>query len=254
MPIASWRRYMARGPLQRRRIVITRPRDRAERLAGELRALGAATLVLPLVRIEATEEVSALAAVLADLDGSDWVVFTSASGVSAVGELMTELGAAKVAAVGPATAAALRDIGVEPSFVPGRFAAEEIVAGLEPLAGARVLLPQADLADRGLADGLRDRGANVSAMTAYRTVPVERTASELAELRAADAVVLASGSAARSLALQGGAGDALVACIGPKTAEIAREVGLPDGIVADEATAKGIIHALVGHFEETTEP
>ena len=150
---------MARGPLQRRRIVITRPRDRAERLAGELRALGAATLVLPLVRIEATEEVSALAAVLADLDGSDWVVFTSASGVSAVGELMTELGAAKVAAVGPATAAALRDIGVEPSFVPGRFAAEEIVAGLEPLAGARVLLPQADLADRGLADGLRDRGA-----------------------------------------------------------------------------------------------
>ena len=90
-------------------------------------------------------------------------------------------------------------------------------------------------------------------MTAYRTVPVERTASELAELRAADAVVLASGSAARSLALQGGAGDALVACIGPKTAEIAREVGLPDGIVADEATAKGIIHALVDHFEETTE-
>ncbi|HXG75811.1 MAG TPA: uroporphyrinogen-III synthase, partial [Gaiellaceae bacterium] len=64
------------------------------------------------------------------------------------------------------------------------------------------------------------------------------------------AVVLASGSAARSLAAQGGAGDALVVCIGPRTAEAAAEVGLRVGLVADEATAEGIIRALVSHFAE----
>ncbi len=78
---------------------------------------------------------------------------------------------------------------------------------------------------------------------------VERTASELDELRTADAVLLASGSAARSLASQGGAGDALVVCIGPKTATAAHDAGLPEGIVADEASAQGIINALSSHFE-----
>jgi uroporphyrinogen-III synthase len=113
-----------------------------------------------------------------------------------------------------------------------------------------VLLPQADIADSALADGLRQGGATVTVVTAYRTIPVERSASELTELRAADAVVFASGSAARSLASQGGAGEALVVCIGPKTAEAASAVGLPVGLVADEATAEGIIHALTEHFGE----
>jgi uroporphyrinogen-III synthase len=134
--------------------------------------------------------------------------------------------------------------------VPEHFAAEPIVAGLEPLAGSRILLPQADIADPGLAEELRKRSAIVDAISAYRTAEVERTPGELAELRSADAVVLASGSAARSLASRGGAGGALVVCIGPKTADVAREVGLPVGFVAHEATAKGIIQALVSHFQE----
>jgi len=65
--------------------------------------------------------------------------------------------------------------------------------------------------------------------------------------------VLASGSAARSLASRGGAGEALVVCIGPKTAEAAREAGLPVGLVADEATVDGIIQALVAHFGESSQ-
>jgi uroporphyrinogen-III synthase len=87
-------------------------------------------------------------------------------------------------------------------------------------------------------------------VTVYRTVETERTPAELAELRAADALVLMSGSAARSLARHGGAGDALVVCIGPKTAAVAREVGLQVGLVAREATSEGIIHALTSHFGE----
>jgi len=241
---------VAERPLEGRRIVVTRPPSRADVLAGELGRLGATTLVVPLVRIEPPEDASALERALADLDRYDWLVFTSANGVDAVRKLAANLGDARIAAVGPVTAAAVRTLGVEPSFVPERFAAEDIVAGVDPLSGARILLPQADIADPGLAEELRKRGAIVDAIPAYRTVEVAPRASELAELRAADAVVLASGSAARSLASRGGAGEALVVCIGPKTADAARDVGLPVGLVAREATSEGIIQALVSHFQE----
>ncbi len=81
---------------------------------------------------------------------------------------------------------------------------------------------------------------------------MERAAAEdeLTELRAADAIVLMSGSAARSLADQGGAGRALVVCIGPRTADVAREAGLTVGLIAHEATSEGIIQALTSHFGE----
>jgi uroporphyrinogen-III synthase len=241
---------VADEPLAGRRLVVTRPGARGAALAAELGRLGASVLTLPLIRIEAVED-GPFAAALAEASGYDWVVFTSANAVEAAGRLSADLSRTKVAAVGPATAAALRRLGTESAFVPDRFAAQHVVPGLEPLVGARVLLPQADVDDGGLADAVRERGATVTVITAYRTVPVERSASELAELRAADAVVLASGSAARSLASQGGPGEALVVCIGPRTAEAAGAVGLPVGLVADEATAKGIIHALTEHFGET---
>jgi uroporphyrinogen-III synthase len=197
--------------------------------------------VLPLIAIEPLDDVGRAAA-----GAYDWVVFTSANAVAAT----RVPPGARVATVGPATADAVRVQGVEPAFVPERFAAEEIASGLEPLAGARVLLPQADIAEPALAEELRRRGATVEAVTAYRTVELERTGEELADLRAADAVVLASGSAALSLARQGGAGTALVVCIGPKTADAARAAGLEVGLVAREATAEGIIHALTSHFGE----
>jgi uroporphyrinogen-III synthase len=144
----------------------------------------------------------------------------------------------------------LRAAGVEPAFSPDVFAALEIADGLEPLSGARVLLPQSEIAEPDLADELRARGATVDAVDAYRTVPREATAGELALLRACDAVVLMSGSAARSLAQQGGAGSALVVCIGPRTAEAASEAGLAVGLTAHEATSEGIIEALRSHFGE----
>jgi uroporphyrinogen-III synthase len=243
---------MTGRPLGGRRIVVTRPVHQSDALAEELDRLGATTVVIPLVRIEPLEDETGLAAALGDLDRYDWVVFTSANGVAAVRRLAANLGEAKVAAVGPATASAVRKLGVDASFVPERFAAEEIVAGLQPLEGTRILLPQADVADPGLAEELRKRGAIVDAISAYRTVEAERTAHELAELRSADVVVLASGSAARSLASHGWAADGpLLVCIGPKTAEAARAQGLPVGLVAHEATADGIIHALVSHFGES---
>ncbi|HSJ94849.1 MAG TPA: uroporphyrinogen-III synthase, partial [Gaiellaceae bacterium] len=219
----------------------------------ELEALGAAVHVVPLIHVDPIEDVEPLETCVHGVHRYDWLVVTSANGVAALAGwaafpwLVRDV---RVAAVGPATAAALRQLGVEPAFVPDRYAAAGIASGLAPVDGTRVLLVQADIADRRLAEDLRRRGATVDQIHVYRTVEVEAEEAALAELRGSDAVLLASGSAARSLAAQGGAGDALVVCIGPKTADVAREVGLEVALVADEATAQGMIQALVTHYSD----
>lgn len=242
---------MADGPLAGRRIVVTRPREQAQPLVEGLEKRGASVSLVSLVEIRPTEDTGALDAAIENLARDDWIVFTSANGVAAVGERLRSLEGVRIATVGPATAAAARALGPEPSFVPERFAAEEIAAGLGALAGARVLLPQADIADPKLADELRARGATVAAVVAYRTVEIAPDTSGLRALEAAAAVVLASPSAARSLAALELGRRPLIACIGPTTAAAAREAGLPVGLVAHEATAEGMIHALVSHFEDS---
>jgi hydroxymethylbilane synthase len=239
------------GPLRGRRITLTRPRKQAGALAEGLDRLGAAVTIVPLVAIEPVEDTGGLDAALEALDAYDWIVFTSANGVAAVGERLGPLGEVKVAVVGPATAEAVRALGVEPAFVPQRFAAEEIAAGLGPVEGSRVLLPQADIAEPQLADQLRARGATVDALAAYRTIEIQPSVAGLSTIKRADVIVLASASAARSLArIQGIDDGSLIVCIGPRTAEAAREAGLSVGLVAEKATADGIIQALLAHYQK----
>jgi uroporphyrinogen-III synthase len=238
---------VAERPLEGIRIVVTRPE--AKPLAEELERLGAEVSLVPLIEIRPAEDPGPLNEAAERLAAYDWIVFTSVNAVSAVGVRLSGVGAeTRVAAVGPVTADSIRALGIEPSFVAQR-ASDDIAAGLGELQGARVLLPQADIADPRLAHELRGMGAEVDAVVAYRTILVEPPLWGILPLRIAHAVVLASGSAVRSLAAAGGAGDAaLLVCIGPKTAAVAREVGLKVGVVADETTADGIIRALVSHF------
>lgn len=245
---------MVEKPLQWTRVVVTRPGSR--QLAEALEALGAEVSVVPLIEIRPVEDPRELDAAVDDLATYDWVVFTSVNGVAAVGERLSGIGDTRVAAVGPVTADAIRELGVEPSFVAAR-ASEDIAAGLGALEGARVLLPQADIADPRLADELRERGATADVVVAYRTVQVEPALWGMLPLRIAHAIVVASGSAVRSLAaiagtLEGLGSSTILVCIGPKTAAVAREVGLPVGLVADETTTDGIIGALVSHFGDSS--
>ena len=237
---------MAEGPLAGRRVVVTRPREHAGPLVAELERQGAEASVVPLIEVVPFGDGGDLRRLVESGD-YDWIVFTSANAVRAVGSALGRL-SARVAAIGPATASEVRAGGVEPAFVPDRFAAAEIADGLEPLAGARVLLPQSEIAEPSFADGLRTRGAIVDVVDAYRTVAVEPSAADLARLRRADAILLASGSAARSLAATGARSEpTLVVCIGPSTAEAARAAGLEVHLVAEDATGQGMIRALVAH-------
>jgi len=237
---------VAEQPLAGRRIVVTRPES--ARLAGELERLGAEVTIVPLIEIRPAEDRRALEDAVAAFPDYDWIVLTSVNGVAAVERGLVGLAGPKLAAVGPITADAIRAHGLEPAFVATR-ASDDIAGGLGELAGKRVVMPQADIADPHLADELRGKGAEVDVVIAYRTVLVEPPMWGILPLRIADAVVLASGSACRSLAAAGGAGGgAMLVCIGPKTAKVAREVGLRVGLVADETTSDGIIRTLVSHF------
>jgi len=237
-------------PLYGRRIVITRPE--AKPLAEELQRLGAEVTIVPLIEIHPAEG-RALEEAVESFSSYDWIVLTSVNGVVAVASALSALtGSTRVAAVGPVTADAIRECGIEPAFVASR-ASDDIAGGLGSIEGMRLLLPQADIADPRLAEELRGQGAHVDVVAAYRTVLVEPPMWGILPLRIADAVVLASGSACRSLAAAGGAGGgAMLVCIGPKTAKVAREVGLRVGLVADETTSDGIIRALVSHFGESS--
>ena len=257
-------------PLAGRRIAITRPLRQAADLTSQLEALGAQVTALAAIAIAANDDTSALDSALARLGTFDWLVFTSVNGVMAAAERLAALGiawdargAARVAAIGPATAAALAEQGVAVDLVPEEYVAEGILAALGEVAGQRLLLARADIARQALAHELRARGAVVTEVAAYRTVtqpiPLEllRAALMPDETRQrVDAITFTSSSTVRgflgSLAAAGMQPAALdgiaLAAIGPITAQTLREDGLEPTLVAEEYTIPGLVRALVAHF------
>jgi uroporphyrinogen III methyltransferase/synthase len=166
-----------------------------------------------------------------------------------------------VAAIGPATAAALEANGLRVDVVPERFVAEEVFAALRrfgSLQGRRVLLPRADIAREALPDLLRSEGAEVDVVVAYRTVPVTdelSTAIKLISEGQVDVVTFTSGSTVRSF-LSGIKdkdrlrGRLVAASIGPITSQALREAGLGPAIEAGVYTVDGLIDAIERYFAQ----
>ncbi|MGN6755667.1 MAG: uroporphyrinogen-III synthase [Thermomicrobiales bacterium] len=257
-------------PLAGRRIVVTRASDGAGELAGQLERLGAEPVLCPTIAVAPPETYAPLDAALRRAGEFAWIVVTSANGVAALLARLAALGCdgatlagVRLAAVGPATAAALGEAGLA-AFVPATHTAAAIAAGLGDLAGQQVLLPLADIAPDTLADELRARGAIVERVTAYRTIPdtgpMGEAVARLLCANAIDALTFTSGSTVRALLdrlawaeldvadlIAQGQWPATV-CIGPTTAQVARECGLPVAAVAAEHTLDGLIAALCQFF------
>ena len=252
-----------RRPLAGQRVLVTRTRRQASRLAEALRAEGAAPLLLPAIEIRHRADPEAVQASLAGLRerAYAWVVFTSENAVAAYFELMQEAGedarifaGVQIAAVGAATARGLAARGLAADLVPERASGEGVAAALAEIgvSGARVLVPRAERVRPELLRGLERAGAAVDELTLYLAAPPADPPPEvLAAVRAGevDAVTFTSSSTVRNLAaLLDGDLEALrgavVACIGPATAEAAREVGLPPDVVAEEASVDGLVGAL----------
>ncbi|HLR27221.1 MAG TPA: uroporphyrinogen-III synthase [Ruania sp.] len=199
------------------------------RVCDRLDAWGARGWVLPLIRTELvrTEQ---LERARHDLQYGryDWVALTSAAAVTA---LPPQVGA-RIAVVGPATARAVTEAGHTVAYQPAEFSARGMLDSWHPT--GKVLLLHSDLAAPTLADGLREQGTAVTDVIAYRTLPADVPAEQAARLRsgAADAALITSGSVARALADLHPPAALAAACLGPRTAEEAREAGLYVALVA----------------------
>jgi len=235
------------------RVMVTRADRQAAVLADALTALGAAAIRCPVIAIE---PLAVDPATLQDLGRYDWLVLTSANGVDRLRELLREAhhkfpAGLKVAAIGPETAARAKEAGMAPTLVPQRFIAEELADALSAAMtpGARILLPRAAGARDVLPEQLRSRGAQVDVLETYRAVPPADVRARLAAcLPDVDMVTFTSSSTVRHFvdALPGALPDrVIVACIGPITAQTARELGLRVDIIAQEYTTRGLVDAIM---------
>jgi uroporphyrinogen III methyltransferase/synthase len=245
-----------------RRIVVTRPDAQAEELCARLQGLGAVPVRLPTIDVLPAESGAELDGALSTLHEWDWVVFTSANGVRFVFDRCAELNVAanewravSVAAIGPATAAALAERGVRPAAVPGEYLAERIADAVGELRGRRFLLLRADIAGDALPRKLRAGGAYVEEVVAYRTRPRGPDPEAAVVLGAgADAITFTSPSTVRGLQgmlgerWRNALGKAAIISIGPETSAAVRELGLTVDAEAGEHTVDGLLSALTGYF------
>jgi uroporphyrinogen III methyltransferase/synthase len=216
---------------------------------------------LPTIAVKPLSDTSALDAVLADLTGFDWVILTSTNGVDAVFGRLAAAGRdarafsqTRVAAIGPATAAALAGRGIIADLMPAAFTTRSVADSFASLdiRGARILLPRADIAPPTLPEGLRQLGALVTEISAYHTALPEEVGVAARETLASgtiDAVTFTSSSTVRNLvSLLGGPtliNESKVVSIGPVTSKTASELGVRVDREATEHTVRGVADAVL---------
>ncbi len=243
------------------RVLVPRGGRWGSELAGLLTDAGASASIVPLIAFEPPEDPTALDAAVVRLAAGDydWLVITSATTV----EALVRVGATvptgtRVAVVGAHTAHAVRDTGFPVDFLPsGDHSARGLVtewadASSGVIRGgtaARALLPQSQLADETLLEGLSAHGLDVDRVTAYRTVavaPDPRIAEDVAAGRF-DAIVLTAGSVAARVADEFPElpADTRLVAIGPRTASEAEAAGLAIAAEADGRSGASIVDALV---------
>jgi uroporphyrinogen III methyltransferase / synthase len=260
-------------PLFGKRVLVARAAHQAEATTALLRARGAEPVELPLLEIGPAPDHAALEAAVMAAGGYDLVAFTSENGVRTFFDAALRLGrdarvfgAARVAAIGDGTAAALARHGIRADVVPEVFRGEALAAAcLADLevqrggaSGARVLLPRAAVARDVFPETLRAAGATVDVVAAYVTRPLN--SEQAVALRRAidegaiDVVLLTSSSMAtafadaladRAVEL---AGKTVVASIGPITTDTATRRGLSVAVTATTSTLPGLVDAVEAHL------
>ncbi|MDQ6649216.1 MAG: bifunctional uroporphyrinogen-III C-methyltransferase/uroporphyrinogen-III synthase, partial [Actinomycetota bacterium] len=257
-------------PLFGWKVLVPRTRAQAGALSAELRALGATPVEVPTIAVEPPRTPAPMERAIKGLVSGryQWVAFTSTNAVKAVREKLEEVGldarafaGVRIAAVGDATADALRAFGIRPDLEPtGEQSSEGLLADWAPYDDVfdpidRVFLPRADIATETLVAGLKERGWAVDDVTAYRTVRAAPPAAAVREsLKGGgfDAVLFTSSSTVRNLV--GIAGkpheSTVLAAIGPQTAATVRELGLRVDVQAPSPSVAELVSALAAFAVE----
>ena len=250
------------------KVLITRPRAQSDSFADALRSAGLEPFFFPVIEIRPIEENAELNKAIQNIAKYDWVVFTSVNAVDAFFQYVgaTRLVRSKslgnpdgspvpqVAAIGPKTADALRQRGIEPDFVPEEYVAEAILPGLGDLQGKWVLLPRAEIARKELPEAILNAGGIAHEIIVYRTLPANIDVQGLNALKSGvDIVTFTSASTVENfvallrqhkldpLHLQN---NPVYACIGPITEQAAREAGFQNIAVAKQYTTDGLLEVI----------
>jgi uroporphyrinogen III methyltransferase/synthase len=242
-----------------KRIVVTRTRSQAGALSEQLRALGADVIELPTIKIEPPTDLRGFAELVQDAHSYDWIVFTSPNGVTAFFDLFyklyddgREIGGARIAAIGPATAQRVRDFHLHVDLEPEEFVAEGLVRAFQKegnIENLRILLARAEQARDVLPKQLSSLGAIVDEGFAYRTVAETRDITgarrRLME-EGANLITFTSSSTVENflaLGLEWPKG-MQVASIGPITSKTVRDRGLRVDIEARRHDIPGLVDAI----------
>jgi uroporphyrinogen III methyltransferase/synthase len=265
-------RWFDARPLSGRRIVVTRSREQAGELVELLEGCGAEAIQAPTIRIAAPEDVEALDRACREAGEYSWIVFTSANAVESFMQRLLSTGdirdlkGVRLCAIGPSTAERLSRYGLRVDLTPAEARSEAVIDALRgsgPLKGLRFLLPRADIAREVLADQLREAGAEVSDVVAYRTLlaagdrDADHDIYRMLLDRKIDAVTFTSASTVKNFAKIFGeeqAADLLsttvVASIGPVTAAAAQQLGINTTVMPERYTIPDMVGALVEHFSK----
>lgn len=252
--------WFERSPLFGRRVLVTRPCGHSEGFVRALRAAGAQPVVAPTIEIGPPDDLGSSARALDQLSSYAWIVFTSQSGVRnffqalrSRGKDARAIGAAHVAAIGPATAAALEANGVRADLVPREHVAESLGGALleRSRAADRMLIYRAQEARDVLVEMLAASGRTVDVAHAYKT-RVLHDPQFAQKVEDCDILTFTSSSTVAGFIENLGGGEGarqaasgrIIACIGPVTAQSARDAGLNVSIVADSYTEQGLMQAL----------
>ncbi len=260
--------WFEKRPLLGQGIVVTRAREQASDMALALNDLGAEVIQFPTIEVKPLEDYSAVRKAIGFIGSYDWVAFTSANGVKyfwkqleALNLDSRALGGRKIAAIGPATAQALREHGVIPDFMPKKFVAESVVQGLTDLgmSGKRLLLPRAKVARDVLPDELRKIGCTVDVLPVYETAPGSSRREEVLERLEKgeiNVITFASSSTVENFLhfipaeeLKKYAG-LRFACIGPITAKTLEQAGLPCHVQPTDFTIPALVEALLKELKK----
>ena len=257
--------WFEKKPLFGQRIVVTRRTEQTGMFAANLAELGADVLEVPTIKITEPSEKMAIVDALLELNSYDWLIFTSANGVTAFFDLffkrfqdLRDIGGARIAAVGPATAAKLRELHLQVDLMPEEFIGKKIAeafAKYESIENLKMCLLRAEVANKDLPDALQEMGAIVDDVAIYKTVSeTEDRTGAAARLLAegADWVTFTSSSTVEHFHARFDLPKLLkqfpqlkIASIGPETSKTISALGLKPALEAKTHTTKGLIDGLL---------
>lgn len=260
--------WYERKSLFGKKMLILRAREQLEEFSLLLKQRGAEVTEFPTIEIKPPEDFKGLDESLEEIGDFDWMIFTSVNGVEAFFNRMRDTGRdirslrkLKFCAIGPKTAESIATYMINPDFIPSNFTTDNIIEGLKKfrLKGKKMLIPRADNVGDKLIKRLKEQGAEVVEVAAYRVCLPDYPKEYIEKVfkgKGLDLIAFTSSSTVRNLIqilkdcdLKSVFGKAKIASIGPVTENTAKEFGIVTDIKSNEYTIHGMVNAIEENFK-----